>query len=101
MRGHRPGYILAATMWVLCAFLAAADAGASSLRLVSGGRIIPEEYAPVLVEGGFVVPAGLAELFGASVRAAGAGVELTYQGRSLSFALEGEPRALQIGRAHV
>ncbi len=97
MRGHRPGYILAATMWVLCAFLAAADAGASSLRLVSGGRIIPEEYAPVLVEGGFVVPAGLAELFGASVRAAGAGVELTYQGRSLSFALEGEPRALLFG----
>src|SRR5690606_11582626 len=57
----------------------------------------PEEYAPLLVEGGFVVPAGLAELFGASVRAAGAGVELTYQGRSLSFALEGEPRALLFG----
>lgn len=46
----------------------AAAASASTVRLVSGGRPLPEEYSPIITASGFMVPLSLAEWFGAVVQ---------------------------------
>lgn len=97
MRGLRSSSILTVPVWILCALLVAAGASASSLRLVSGGRTFPEELAPVLADGGFVVPVELAEVFGARVTSTPSGVEVIYEGRSAAFHYENAPRAMLLG----
>lgn len=97
MRGHRSRYILAVLAWILCALIVAPSTSASSLRLVSGGRAFPEEFAPVLAGDGFVVPAEVAELFGAELHATQTGVELSYQGRHIAFRFEEAPHATLLG----
>lgn len=49
-------------------FLFCAAVGrASTMKLVSGGRVLPEEYSPVHTAAGFMVPVDLATLFGGTV----------------------------------
>lgn len=63
---------------------------------MSGGNVFPEDLAPVLAEGGFVVPAELAEAFGATLQATEAGVELSYQGRRIAFYFS-DAQAVRLG----
>src|SRR5690606_41161103 len=40
---------------------------ASTVQLMSGNRLLPHQYAPILTSGGFFVPLELATLFGGEV----------------------------------
>src|SRR5690606_41053542 len=65
-----PASFIAIAASILAVWCAALPVGASTIRLMSGGRELPLEYSPVLTAQGFMVPVGLASLFGGSVDAA-------------------------------
>jgi len=65
-----PACFIAIAASILAVWCAALPVGASTIRLMSGGRELPLEYSPVLTAQGFMVPVGLASLFGGSVDAA-------------------------------
>lgn len=74
-------------------FWSVAIANASNMRLVSGGRQLPDEFSPVHTATGFVVPLDLAALFGGTVEREG-DEWVVYRGRQSARFRPGAPEAV-------